>query len=62
MFDIQRKFESESTELFQWFNNNYLTANRGKSHAMLTTGDSLQINVKGSLLSNEKTIKLPRIQ
>ena len=62
MFDIQRKFESESTELSQWFNNNSRTENSGKSHAMLITGDSLQINVKGSLLRNEKTIKLPRIQ
>ena len=59
---MPRKFESESTELSQWFNNNYRTENSGKSHAMSITGDSLQINVKGSLLSNEKTIKLPRIK
>lgn len=25
---------------------------------MLTTNDSMQINVEGSLLSNEKTVKL----
>ena len=28
---------------------------------MLTTNDSMQINVEGSLLSNEKTLKLLEI-
>ena len=34
--DVQRKLESESLILFEWFHNNYLKANSGKSHVMLT--------------------------
>ena len=41
----------ESTKLFQWFRNNYLKTNKGKSHVELLADDSIQINVKCSLLS-----------
>ena len=52
------KFESESLILFEWFHDNYLKANSGKSHVMLTTDNKLKINVKGSPISNEKIVKL----
>ena len=55
---MQRKLESESLILFEWFHDNYLEANSGKSHVMLTIGNKLKINVKGSPISNEKIIKL----
>ena len=55
---MQRKFESESLILFEWFHDNYLKANSGKSHVMLTTDNKLKINVKGSPISNEKIVKL----
>ena len=47
-FDVQRKIESESTIFFSEF----------IIIMLLTTDDCLQINVKGSLLRNEKTVKL----
>lgn len=56
---MQKKLKSESTKYFQWFHN--LKASAGKSHAMLKTDHSLPINVKGNLLSNEKTVQLPGI-
>ena len=43
--DVQRKLESESLILFEWFHDNYLKTNSGKSRVMLTTD------------SNEKTDK-----
>ena len=52
-FAVQRKLQSESTKLFQWFH--VITILR---QIMLITNDSIQINVEGSLLSNEKTVKL----
>ena len=57
--DVQKILKSESTKYFQWFHN--LKASTGKSHAMLKTNHSLPINVKGNLLSNEKTVQLPGI-
>ena len=45
--DVQRKLESESLILFEWFRgDSYLKANSGKSHIMLTTDNKLKINVK----------------
>ena len=60
LYDVQRKLESESLILFEWFHDNYHKANSGKSHVMLTTDNNnkLEINVKGSPISNEKTVKL----
>ena len=55
---MQRKLESESLILFEWFHDNYLKANSSKSHVMLTTDNKLKIIVKGSLISNEKIVKL----
>ena len=43
LYDVQRKLESESLILFEWFHDNYLKANSGKSHVMLTTGNKLKI-------------------
>ena len=57
-YDVQRKLESESLILFEWFHDNYLKANSGKSDIMLTTDDKLKINVKDSLISNEKIVRL----
>ena len=56
--DKQIKLESGSSILFEWFHDNYLKANSGKSHAMLTIDNKLKINVKGSPISNEKMVKL----
>ena len=53
-----KKVRPESLILFQWFHNNYLKTNCGKSHVILTTDNKLKINVKGSLISNEKIVKL----
>ena len=54
--DVQRKLESESLILFEWFHDNYLKANSGKSHVMLTKNNKLKINVKDSPISNEKIV------
>ena len=54
LFDVQRKLESESLILFKWFHDNYLKADSGKSHVILTTDNKLKINVTGSPISNEK--------
>ena len=53
---MQRKLESESLILFEWFHDNYLKADSGKSHVMLTTDNKLKI--KGNPISNEKIVKL----
>ena len=58
LYDVQRKLESESLVLFEWFYDNYLKANSGKSHAMLITDNELKINVNCSPSSNEKIVKL----
>ena len=58
IYDVQRKLESESLILFEWFHDNYLKINSVKSHAMLTTDNKLKINVKGSPISNGKLVKL----
>ena len=58
LYDVQRKLESESLILFEWFHDNYLKANSGKSHVMLTTDNKQKINVKGSPISNKKIVKL----
>ena len=55
LFDVQRKLESESIILFKQFRDNYLKANSSKF--ILTTDNKLKINVKGSLISNKKTVK-----
>ena len=44
--------------LFESFRDNYLKANSIKSHVMLTTENKLKINIKDSLISNEKLVKL----
>ena len=56
--DVQRKFESESLILFEWFHDNYVKANIVKFHIILTTDNKLKVNVKGSLISNEKVVRL----
>ena len=58
LYDVKIKFESESLILFEWFHDNYLKANSGKSHVMLTTDNKLKTNVKGSPISNKKIVKL----
>ena len=55
---MERKFESESLKLLEWFHNNHLESNSGKSHVMLTRDDKLKINVKDSPISNGKIVKL----
>ena len=42
------------TKLCQCFCNNYLNVNSGKFIVMSMTDNSLQVNAKGSLLSNKK--------
>ena len=58
LYDVQRKLESESLMLFEWFHDNYLKASSVKSDVMLATDNKLKINVKGSPLSNEKIVNL----
>ena len=58
IYDLQRKLEFESLILFESFHVNYLKANCGKSHVMLTANNKLKINVKSSPISNEKIVKL----
>ena len=55
LYGVQRKLESQSLILFEWFHNQ-LKANSGKSHAMLTTDNKLKINVKGSPISKGKQL------
>ena len=55
---MERKLESESLILFEWFHDNCFKANIGKSHVMLTTDNKLKINIKGSPITNEKIVKL----
>ena len=55
---MQRKLESESFIPFEWFCDDYLIANSGKSYVKLTTDKKLKNNVKGSLISNKKIVKL----
>ena len=55
---MQIKLESESLILFKWFSDNSLQAKSGKSHVMLTKDNKLKINIKDSLISNEKIVKL----
>ena len=55
---MQKKLEPESSILFEWFHDDYLKVNSGKSHVMLTTDNKLKINVKGSPTSNDKIVKL----
>ena len=47
--------------LFEWFHDNYLKANCGKSHVMLTTDNKQNINVRGSPISNKEIVKLLRV-
>ena len=56
--DVQRKLESESLILFEWFHDNYFQANSGNSYVMLTTDNKLKIKVKGSPISNENIVNL----
>ena len=53
---MQRKLESESLILFEWFHDSYLKADSGKFHVMLTTDNKLRI--KGSPISNEEIVEL----
>ena len=52
LYDVQRKLESESLILFERFHDNYLKANSGKSHVLLTTDNKLKFNVKSNPISN----------
>ena len=58
LYGCEKKLESESFILFEWFRDNYLRTNSGKSHIMFTKYNGLKINVKGSLRSIEKLVKL----
>ena len=58
LYGVQKMLESESLILFEWFHDNYLKANSGKSHVMLKRGNKQKINVKGSPISDEKIVKL----
>ena len=44
--------------LFELYRDNYLKVNSGKFHVTSITDNKLKINIKGSLLSNKKTVKL----
>ena len=52
LHDMHRKLESESLRLFERFHDNYLKANSGKSHVLLTTDNKLKFNVKSSPICN----------
>ena len=51
-------WESKLLILFELYRENYLKANSGKSHVILTTDNKLKINVKDSLISNKNIVKL----
>ena len=51
---------SKSLTLFEWFCDNYLEINSGKSHVMSVTHKKLKIHIKSSLTSNEKIVMLLR--
>ena len=51
---------SKSLTLFEWFCDNYLEVNSGKSHVMSLTHKKLKIHIKSSLTSNEKIVMLLR--
>ena len=50
--------ESKFLILFELFRENYLKANSGKAHVILTKDNKLKINIKGSLISNKNIVKL----
>ena len=54
LYDVQRKLESESLILFEWFYVNYFKACSAKSHVMLITDNKLKTYVKGSSISSKK--------
>ena len=56
--DVKRNLKPQSLILFEWFRNSYLKANSGKSHVMSTTDGKSKFNVKGSMINNERTVKL----
>ena len=55
----KKKMASESLiTLFEWFCDNYLEVNSGKSHVMSITHKKLKIHIKSSLTSYEKIMLL----
>ena len=58
LIEAQTKIETESLEVFECFQNNYLKVNSTRPHVMLTTDNIVQVNVGGNIISNEKTVKL----
>ena len=58
MNDITKNLKTKCLAIFEWFQYNYLKANKGKSQAMFTIDDKLEINVGGSLICNETIVKL----
>ena len=54
----KKEMASKSFTLFEWFCDNYLEVNSGKSHVMSITHKKLKIHIKSSLTSNEKTMLL----
>ena len=51
-------WESKFLILFELFRENYLKANSGKAHVILTKDNKLKINIKDSLISNKNIVKL----
>ena len=43
---------------FEWFKNNYLKANTGKSDILLTSDNVLRVNFESTLISNNDIAKL----
>ena len=60
LLEAQTKIETESLKVCEWFRNKYLKANSTKSHVVLTKDNTVQVNVGGNIISNEKTVKLLR--
>ena len=51
---VLSKFEKDTSTVFTWFQNNYLEANRKKSHLLTTSDNILHIKVEGNQISSSK--------
>ena len=56
--DFIISFEQASDALFEWFQNNLLKCNADKCHLLITTNDSISIDVAGLKIDKSNAGKL----
>ena len=56
-----KKIEEVGKVLFEWFSNNFLKANAGKRHLILSTDEPFSINIDNEVIKNSNNKKLLRI-